>query len=84
MTAKALNEMVFFVDPLDGTKEFVKKNGEFTINIALSNGESLYWGSSEFLLTASFIMLRREWAPSMRRMDKFKGSGFLPEPKISA
>lgn len=23
------------VDPLDGTKEFVKKNGEFTINIAL-------------------------------------------------
>ena len=23
------------VDPLDGTKEFVKKNGEFTVNIAL-------------------------------------------------
>ena len=23
------------IDPLDGTKEFVKKNGEFTINIAL-------------------------------------------------
>jgi len=26
----------FIIDPLDGTKEFVKKNGEFTINIALS------------------------------------------------
>jgi 3'(2'), 5'-bisphosphate nucleotidase len=25
----------FLVDPLDGTKEFVKRNGEFTINIAL-------------------------------------------------
>lgn len=25
----------FIVDPLDGTKEFVKKNGEFTVNIAL-------------------------------------------------
>lgn len=25
----------WLVDPLDGTKEFVKKNGEFTINIAL-------------------------------------------------
>lgn len=25
----------FLVDPLDGTKEFIKKNGEFTINIAL-------------------------------------------------
>ena len=26
----------FIVDPLDGTKEFVKKNGEFTVNIALA------------------------------------------------
>jgi len=26
---------LWIVDPLDGTKEFVKKNGEFTINIAL-------------------------------------------------
>jgi 3'(2'), 5'-bisphosphate nucleotidase len=32
----------FLVDPLDGTKEFVKKNGEFTVNIALiQNGESV-------------------------------------------
>ena len=27
----------WLVDPLDGTKEFVKKNGEFTVNIALVN-----------------------------------------------
>lgn len=26
---------LWMVDPLDGTKEFVKKNGEFTVNIAL-------------------------------------------------
>ncbi len=25
----------FLVDPLDGTKEFIKKNGEFTVNIGL-------------------------------------------------
>ncbi|MEJ8574119.1 3'(2'),5'-bisphosphate nucleotidase CysQ [Microbaculum marinum] len=25
----------FLVDPLDGTKEFIRKNGEFTVNIAL-------------------------------------------------
>ena len=25
----------FLVDPLDGTKEFLKRTGEFTINIAL-------------------------------------------------
>jgi len=30
----------WLVDPLDGTKEFIKKNGEFTVNIALiENGK---------------------------------------------
>ncbi|MGN0233346.1 MAG: 3'(2'),5'-bisphosphate nucleotidase CysQ [Bacteroidaceae bacterium] len=28
-------ERLWVVDPLDGTKEFIKKNGEFTVNIAL-------------------------------------------------
>ncbi len=28
-------EYFWLVDPLDGTKEFIKKNGEFTVNIAL-------------------------------------------------
>jgi 3'(2'), 5'-bisphosphate nucleotidase len=48
----------WLIDPLDGTKEFIKKNGEFTINVALIvNGEPvfgvvyapaidvLYWGA---------------------------------------
>lgn len=28
-------EQFWLVDPLDGTKEFIKRNGEFTVNIAL-------------------------------------------------
>ncbi|MCY1719084.1 3'(2'),5'-bisphosphate nucleotidase CysQ [Prolixibacteraceae bacterium Z1-6] len=28
-------ESFWLIDPLDGTKEFIKKNGEFTVNIAL-------------------------------------------------
>ena len=33
---KKLNTNIFFlVDPLDGTKEFIAKNDEFTVNIAL-------------------------------------------------
>ncbi len=28
-------ERCWIVDPLDGTKEFIKRNGEFTVNIAL-------------------------------------------------
>ena len=47
----------WLVDPLDGTREFVKKNGEFTVNIALIEDgratfgviyapvhETLWWG----------------------------------------
>lgn len=30
------NPLCFVVDPLDGTKEFLKRNGQFTVNIALS------------------------------------------------
>lgn len=33
-TRKQWNKL-WIVDPLDGTKEFVKRNGEFTVNIAL-------------------------------------------------
>ena len=29
----------WLIDPLDGTKEFIKKNGEFTVNIALIAGD---------------------------------------------
>ena len=50
---------LWVVDPLDGTREFVKRNGEFTVNIALVQGHEpvlglvsapaqglLYWGAS--------------------------------------
>lgn len=50
----------WLIDPLDGTKEFINRNGEFTINVALINDRSpilgviyvpvldlLYFGTSE-------------------------------------
>ncbi len=55
----ALDGQFFVVDPLDGTKEFIKRNGEFTVNIALTEGGrprsgvvlapatgDLYWGDA--------------------------------------
>jgi 3'(2'), 5'-bisphosphate nucleotidase len=52
------NEPFWLVDPLDGTKEFIKRNGEFTVNIALIEAgrpvvgivhapvlDATYWGS---------------------------------------
>ena len=32
-------EALWILDPIDGTKEFIKRNGEFTINIALVENE---------------------------------------------
>lgn len=34
----------WIVDPLDGTKEFIKKNGEFTVNIALIKEQKTVFG----------------------------------------
>ena len=47
----------WLVDPLDGTREFIKKNGEFTVNIALiENGEAVlgvvYAPALDYLLHA--------------------------------
>lgn len=52
--------LFWLVDPLDGTKEFIKRNGEFTVNIALVNDhepilgviyvpaqDKIYWGNKE-------------------------------------
>jgi len=37
-------DWLFIVDPLDGTKEFVKRNGEFTVNIALIHRQRAVMG----------------------------------------
>ncbi len=34
----------WLIDPLDGTKEFINKNGEFTVNIAFCEGSSPVFG----------------------------------------
>lgn len=37
-------ERYWLIDPLDGTREFIKRNGEFTVNIALIDGENSVMG----------------------------------------
>ena len=38
----AVADLFFLVDPLDGTKEFISRNGEFTVNIGLiKNGQPI-------------------------------------------
>ena len=37
-------KLFWLIDPLDGTKEFIKRNGEFTVNIALIKDRSPMFG----------------------------------------
>ena len=37
-------EKYWLVDPLDGTKEFIKKNGDFTVNVALIHNNTPIFG----------------------------------------
>ena len=37
-------DFLWMVDPLDGTKEFIKRNGEFTVNIALIENQKPVFG----------------------------------------
>ncbi len=41
---RATWETYWVVDPLDGTKEFIKRNGEFTVNVALVHRGSPVFG----------------------------------------
>jgi 3'(2'),5'-bisphosphate nucleotidase len=64
----ALDGRFFVVDPLDGTKEFIKRNGEFTVNIALTEAGrpragvvlapatgDLYWGDASGAFAARVV-----------------------------
>ena len=41
---RQLYEYCWLVDPIDGTKEFIKKNGEFTTNIGLVKNNKVIFG----------------------------------------
>lgn len=43
-TTRKEYEYFWLVDPLDGTKEFIKRNGEFTVNIALVKDQRVVFG----------------------------------------
>lgn len=60
----------FLVDPLDGTKEFINKNGEFTVNIALIEGR---------VPVAGVV-----YAPAKERMFFGHGKGHAFEETIAA
>ncbi len=64
-------EYFWLIDPLDGTKEFVKKNGEFTINVAL-----IYKGAPVLGVVYSPVLNVCYWAK--KGEGAFKDGNKLP------
>ena len=61
-------ETLWIVDPLDGTKEFIKRNGEFTVNIALVH-------HSVPVMGVIYLPVKRELYFAEEGMGAYKLSG---------
>ena len=61
----------WLIDPLDGTKEFIKKNGEFTVNIALIEGNNPILGVV-YVPAKSFLYLAEKNKGSFKTITKDK------------
>jgi len=68
-TRKAWTEY-WLVDPLDGTKEFINKNGEFTVNIALIRGNTAVLGLVYVPVTQTLYL----GGPDMGSVKKHAGN----------
>ena len=63
----------WLIDPLDGTKEFIKRNGEFTVNIALiENGEPVLGVVYSPVLDVCYFAARGAGAFVRRGVDEAK------------
>ena len=74
-TIPALGHEFFLVDPLDGTKEFITKTGEFTVNIALVRGGEAILGVVYAPAMAKLYAGRKGKGAYLRRV----GTGADPE-----
>jgi 3'(2'), 5'-bisphosphate nucleotidase len=64
----------WLIDPLDGTKEFVNRNGEFTVNIALiSDGRPVFG-------VVHVPVLRRTYVGCEGRGAELRAEGEAPKP----
>ena len=71
----------WLVDPLDGTKEFIKKNGEFTVNIALIEGNNPILGVV-YVPAKSLLYLAEKNKGSFKTNTKDKLENFEGIQKI--
>lgn len=59
----------WLIDPLDGTKEFVKRNGEFTVNVALIENHRPILGVVYVPVTGTVYVGCEGWGAERRNAD---------------
>ncbi|HTW38629.1 MAG TPA: 3'(2'),5'-bisphosphate nucleotidase CysQ [Steroidobacteraceae bacterium] len=74
----AVGEEFFLVDPLDGTKEFIARRGEFTVNIALVRRGAPVLG------VVYAPPLGRLYAGNVTSPGAFRSTLDLEEPRVAA
>ena len=68
-------QQFWLVDPLDGTKEFIKKNGEFTVNIALINhGEPVAGIIYVPVTDVLYVGIKKQGAFKLKSTNDFNAS----------
>ncbi len=75
----------WLVDPLDGTKEFVKRNGEFTVNIALIENNKPVWGiiyAPVLLSLYAGIVGKGAWIWEHTQLNCFKSTDFIQSGEL--
>ena len=75
----------WLVDPLDGTKEFIKRNGEFTVNIALiENGKPVLGVVTAPALKIGYLAAQGLGAFKVEADGQRKAIAVAGEPKAEA
>ena len=93
-------DLFWLVDPLDGTKEFVKRNGEFTVNIALikeglpiagivyAPTKETYWygaeGLGSYKMSENFPRVRISVEDNINPPIRIVSSRSHPSPKLES
>ena len=68
-------ETFWLIDPLDGTKEFIKRNGEFTVNIALIHHHQPILGVVQTPVTADLYSAIKEYG-AQKNGKKIQAASF--------
>ncbi|MCY2687807.1 3'(2'),5'-bisphosphate nucleotidase CysQ [Salinimicrobium sp. TH3] len=68
-------DQLWIVDPIDGTKEFIKKNGEFTVNIALVEDQIPVLG-------VIYVPALEELYYAEKETGSFKAAGITADSKL--